>query len=149
VAGTYSILQKAERIERLSADLYRAAADAFPDAPEAPLLRRIAGEEDQHAARVRLLAGRYRADSSLFQGKALEVQGLDALVTEAEELQREIAAGRFRGGLPALLERLAALEEKGEMSHGDALARVSDPRVASFFRQMAGQDRAHRELLKK
>jgi rubrerythrin len=148
MAGTYAVFNKAERLEQLSAEVYRAAAEAFPAAPEAQLLKRLADEEDQHAVRIRLLASRYRHDSSLFQNTDFKLKALDALILEAQGLKREIDAGRWKDDLPGLIARLAELEARGESSHADLLAQGADPQVEGFFRRLAEQDRAHLEVLR-
>lgn len=147
MSGAYDVFLKAERAERLAGEIYLAIAEAFPDAPAAPLLRRLATEEEQHAARVRLLASRYRHAPRLFDNVEFKLRALDEALAEAERLRHEIADGGWSQDLEGLLGRLVEMEQLGASSHADVLAQGADPRIAEFFRQMAAQDRAHIALL--
>jgi len=147
VSGAYDVFLKAEQAERLAGAIYLAIAEAFPDAPEAPLLRRLAAEEEQHAVRVRLLASRYRHAPRLFDNVEFKLRALDEALAESEQLRLEIADGRWSRDLESLLGRLVEMEKRGASSHADVLAQGADPRIAEFFRQMAAQDRAHIALL--
>jgi len=144
---SYGVLEKAEQVERAAAKAYRAGAVALRGAPEGALLARLADEEEQHATRVRLLAARYRHDARLFQNVDFKLVVLDAEIAAWATVHREIADGRFDSDVPGLLQRLAALEEKSAQSHAQVLSESADPSVAEFFRKLAEQDRAHRELL--
>ena len=147
MGSPYLIFVKAERIEQLAAETYRAVAEAFPDAPVAPLLLRLAVEEEQHGARVRLLATRYRHAPRLFANVDFKLHALDELMAEGEQLKKEIVEGHWRGRLEALMERLVALEGAGALSHAHVLADGADPAVAQFFRQLSEQDQAHIALI--
>jgi len=144
---SYAVLEKAEAVERAAARAYRAGAAALRGSPQGALLLRLADEEDQHAARVRLLAARYRHDARLFQNVDFKLVALDAELATWTEAQREIEQGRWSGDAPGLLARLASLEEQSAQSHAQVLATGADPTVAEFFQKLAEQDRAHRELL--
>jgi rubrerythrin len=147
VHGAYDIFLKAEQAERLAAEVYLAIAEAFPDAAEAALLKRLAAEEEQHAARIRLLASRYRHVPRLFDNVDFKLQALDQGLAESEALRAEVAGGRWARDLPGLLAKLVELEKRWAGSHADMLAAGADPRIADFFRQLAAQDRAHAALL--
>lgn len=144
---SYGVLEKAEQVERAAAKAYRSGAAALRGSPESALLHRLADEEEQHAIRVRLLAARYRHDARLFQNVDFKLVALDAELAAWGALHREIESGRFEGDGPGLLRCLADLEEKSAQSHAQVLAESADPVVADFFRKLAEQDRAHRELL--
>ncbi len=145
--SSYTVLEKAERVERAAARAYRAGAGALRGSPQGALLQRLAEEEDQHAARVRLLAARYRHDARLFQNVDFKLVALDAELASWDAAQKEIEEGRWNGDPGGLLERLASLEEQSAQSHAQVLANGADPAVAEFFEKLAEQDRAHRELL--
>lgn len=145
--SSYRVLEKAEAVERAAARAYRAGAAALRGTRQGGLLSRLADEEDQHAARVRLLAARYRHDASLFQNVDFKLVVLDAELAAWGAAHQEIEAGRFGGDPAALLARLASLEEQSTQSHAHVLAAGADPVVAQFFEQLAVQDRAHRDLL--
>ena len=62
----FDILDRAERLEVLAAELYAAFAIRFADdASAAKLFGRLREEEHQHAARVRMLAAQARRDGKL------------------------------------------------------------------------------------
>lgn len=147
MATTYDVLERAERAERLAGLLYRTVAEAFPEAAEVPTFRRLADEEDQHAARIRLLAARYRHDPRLFENADFKSRALDEVAHAVETLHAEVIAGRWASDYPGLLDQLCALEERGAASHAEVLAEGAVETVAEFFRQMAAQDRSHRLLL--
>lgn len=148
MSSSYAVLEKAERVERAAARAYRAGAGALGESPHAALLTRLAEEEDQHAARVRLLAARYRHDARLFQNVDFKLVALDAEIDAWGRVLLEIEAGRWKDDPPGLLARLAALEEQSAQSHAHVLASAADPAVAEFFQKLAEQDRAHRQLLR-
>jgi rubrerythrin len=146
VASPYQLFRHAERVERLSAELYRALADRFPDDAEArALFSRLEAEEEQHANRVRLLAAHYRNDPKLpVEADAGE---LEACAAECEQAIAEVEAGAWNGDAAAVRRRLAALEERLARAHADLLARNASPALREFLAQLAALDSAHARLL--
>jgi rubrerythrin len=151
MAGPYQLFQAAERLETLASDLYLLLADRFAGDPDArDLFRRLADEEVQHAARVRLLFAQYRNDPRLFESASeLRVGTVDAerLVRETSELVRELAAGSWGDDLLEVLDRVRELEERCAGLHAQFLAAGAHPDVARFFEELATQDREHERLL--
>jgi rubrerythrin len=148
VASTYEIFQRAERIERTAAELYRLMAENFPwPAEDLALFKRLEQEEIQHAARVRLLASQYRSEPRLFRVDQVKLELMEQMEGWAEELRHELANGRWHGDLEGLKRRVADLEDRCGASHADMLADAADPRIVRFFRDLAAQDRAHKEIL--
>jgi len=147
-ASTYEIFQRAERIERAAADMYRLMAESFPwSAEDVALFKRLEQEEIQHAARIRLLASQYRNEPRLFHVDGVKLGLMEQVEAWAEELRHELTNGRWKDDLPGLKRRVAELEDRCGASHADMLADRADPRIARFFHDLAAQDRAHREIL--
>ena len=84
MGSTFQLFDKAEQLELLCADIYRALARQFQGDPEAhDLFQRLEAEERRHPARVRLLAARYQADSKLLEAAAVAAHHLDQLLRAA------------------------------------------------------------------
>ncbi len=146
MTSPYQLFRRAERVERLSSELYRALAAAFRDDPEAhALFSRLEVEEDQHANRVRLLAAHYRNDPKL--PVEADPGELEACAAECEQAIAEVEAGGWRGDLAETRRRLAALEERFARAHADLLARNASPALREFLAQLAALDSAHARLL--
>jgi rubrerythrin len=145
VGSTYDLFKRAERVEQLAAEIYAALAVRFRDDAGAHLLfRRLAAEEEQHAARVRLLAGTYRSDPRL---RVNGVEILDACVASGEAVLAAIRAGEWGDDVAGVKSRLAELEVSCSHAHAEILAANGGSALADFFRQLAEQDEAHVELL--
>lgn len=144
----FDILERAEQVELLTSELYAALARHFCADPSAlKLFTRLAEEEKQHAARVRMLASQSRRDTKLLAKITVDPQRIDALVREIGAVVTAIAVGRWRLDLPATREVLTELEERCAQAHTDGLEGL-DPALRSFFEQLASQDKAHEELLR-
>jgi rubrerythrin len=146
MASTYQLLQKAEKLELLAAELYRALAERYAGEARALFLR-LAQEEGQHATRIRLLAARYRHDTRLVATMSTESHELDALLEEAAQLLEAVRRGEWDGDQEAALARAAELETRFCLAHAHCLTRDAHPELLSFFQQLAAQDEAHRQLL--
>ena len=152
MASAFHILQAAERLEMLASGLYRLLADRFAhDPPAHELFLRLADEEVQHAARVRLLAAQYRNDRRMFD-EAIRLAGTtlqdpEAAVAAASALVEEVASGAWGDDLATVKDRLVDLEESCASFHAQFLARGVHPEVARFFDELASQDREHQRLL--
>ena len=144
----FDILERAEKVELLTSELYAAFARHFCADPSAlQLFKRLAEEERQHAARVRMLAAQSRRDSKLLARITVDPHCIDALVREIGAVIAAVAAGQWRLDLPATREVLMELEERCARAHTDGLEGL-DPALRSFFKQLAMQDKAHEELLR-
>jgi rubrerythrin len=148
MASTYSLLERAERLERLSSEIYLALASRYRG-EAGGLFERLAAEEAQHANRVRLLASRYRHDSRLVASVPGCLVELDALLAEAELVLRSVLEGAWDGDADAALVRAAELEARFSQAHASSLSRDAHPELLAFFRQLAEQDEAHRLLLRR
>jgi rubrerythrin len=147
MGSTYQLLEKAERLELLAQELYLALAGRFGgEARE--LFKRLAAEEAQHAARVRLLAARYRQDKKLVASLAADTTLMDRLLVEAEEALASATAGAWDGDPQAALRGAAELERRFCQAHAQALSQDAHPDLRAFFEQLAAQDKAHEALLK-
>jgi len=146
MATTYLLLEKAERIELLAEQLYLTLAARF-DGEAKALFSRLAAEEAQHAARIRLLAARYRQDSRLVGALTLDTPRLDRLLREAEEALAGARQGAWDGDPAAALDGAAELERRLCGAHAQALPKEAHPDLRAFFEQLAAQDRAHLDLL--
>jgi rubrerythrin len=147
MGSTYQLLDKAERLELLSEQLYLALAGRFGGETR-ELLKRLAAEEAQHAARVRLLASRYRQDKRLVASLAADTTLMDRLLVEAEEAIAAARAGAWDGDPQAALEAAAELERRFCQAHAQSLSQDAHPDLRAFFEQLAAQDKAHEALLK-
>ena len=146
--SAYPLFEAAERLEATCARIYEALAQRFEGDPEVrDLFRRLAGEELQHATRVRLLAARYRHDSSLFVSVDMAGAGMEALLEEALRALEEARSGAFGEDLGAVRRRLADLEDRFQAAHAEVIAALADPALKEFFARMAAQDEGHRRLL--
>ncbi|HET9551832.1 MAG TPA: ferritin family protein [Anaeromyxobacteraceae bacterium] len=148
MGSTYSLLERAERLERLASEIYLALASRYGGEIKA-LFERLAIEEAQHANRVRLLASRYRHDSRLVASVPGCTAELDALAAEAELVLRSVVEGAWDGDADAALRRAAELEARFSQAHASSLSRDAHPELLAFFEQLAAQDEAHRRLLER
>jgi rubrerythrin len=143
---TWQLLDRAERVEVLSARMYGALARRFGGDPEVRgLFVRLEAEEQQHASRVRLLAAHHRNDPKLpVVAGAAE---LDACIADATRALEDIEAGRWPQDLAEVKRRLRALEDRLARAHAHLLAKDTPPALRSFFTALAAQDEAHARLL--
>jgi rubrerythrin len=147
-ASAFEIFGLSERIEHGMARLYHAALERLPlDDPDRALFFRLEREEEQHAARIRLLVAQYRTEARLFGLATADLAGLEEGEREAEALREAIAAGRWDHDPAGLKRQLGELEARSGTSHAEILARSADPRIARFFGDLARQDAAHQALL--
>jgi rubrerythrin len=145
VGSTYDLFKRAERVEQLAAEIYATLAAQFrDDAATRALFQRLAAEEEQHAARVRLLAGTYRSEPRL---RVNGVEVLDACVASGEAVLAAIRAGEWGDDVADIKRRLSELEARCAHAHAEILAANGGSALADFFRQLAEQDDAHVELL--
>lgn len=146
VASPYQLLERAERVEALSARIYGALARRFKGDPDArALFLRLEQEEDQHYTRVRLLAAHYRHDSKL--RVEADTRELDACLAATTRALAEIEAGAWGNELGEVKRRLADLEVKVASAHAHLLA-SSTPPLREFFITLAQQDEEHARLLR-
>lgn len=146
MASTFQLLEKAEELELLAERLYQALAARF-DGDARALFLQLAGEEAQHAARVRLLAVRSRHDRRLVSALAGDSRFIDALLAEAGQSIVEVQAGGWDGDARAAVARAASLERRFCSAHAQMLSADAHPELRRFFDQLAEQDRGHAELL--
>jgi rubrerythrin len=145
---TLDVFRCAERIEAIAAAIYAALAQQFADdAPVRALFARLEQEELQHAARVRLLASRYRADRKLLE-RFTGVTELQEGLRLSEEALSEVLAGAWGRDVVEVKARLVELESRLGKAHAQAVAREGHPALREFFEQLALQDEAHLELLR-
>ncbi len=146
--STFQIFETAERIELLSADIYRALAERFADDAEARMLfQRLEEEEIQHANRIRLMAVRYLHDLRLFGKADLSALRLEEIFEEGQRALWSIARGEWGTDLAFVKRAVAELEAKFSAAHAHILSQTADPAVREFFEKLAQQDEAHHQLL--
>jgi rubrerythrin len=149
MSGTYALLRLAERIELLSAQLYRLLADRFrEDRATRALFLRLECEEDQHASRIRLLAARYRHDGRLLERVSATHQFLEGLVARGEAIVEEVARGAWGTDLAEVKRRLGEVELEFCHAHAHFLSEDGHPELRAFFAQLAEQDQEHARLLR-
>ena len=148
MATTFQIFERAERIELVCAEGYALLAERFKvDSAARALFLRLEEEELQHAARVRLLAARYRHDPRLLDGAPADLSELDLMLHDAETAVSSIRAGSFARSVEEAVVNLVALEERMSRAHAELIAHGGHPAQREFFRQLAEQDDGHREML--
>lgn len=144
----FDILERAEKVELLTSELYAAFARQFRADPSAlQLFTRLRDEEQQHAARVRMLAAQSRHDPKLLAKIAVDTDRMDALVREIGGIKAAVEGGNWRLDLPATRQALIELEKRCALAHTDGLQSL-DPSLRTFFELLASQDKAHEELLR-
>ena len=149
MGSTFQLFEKAEQLEVVCAEIYRALARQFQDDPRAhALFQRLEAEEQQHAARVRLLSVRYQHDSKLLEAAAVAAHHLDELLAEARAVLSRVASGAWGASLEVVKGELAELEERFSAAHAHVIASAANPALRAFFEQLARQDEAHGELLR-
>jgi len=149
MGSTFQLFEKAEQLELVCAGIYQALAQQFQADPAAHgLFQRLEAEEQQHAARIRLLSARYQHDSKLLEAAAVAAHHLDELLAEARAVLAQVAAGAWGASLEVVKGELAELEERFSAAHAHVIAATANPALKAFFEQLAQQDKAHRELLR-
>jgi rubrerythrin len=148
MASAFEIFSRAEQFERAVGELYAVIAESYPwDEGDRAIFERLAQEELQHAARVRLLAAHYRNDAALFKLDRPALDRIERAERNVEDMRAAVSAGRWQDDLPGLKAQLADLEDPSHATHAELLAEGADARVRAFFLELARQDRAHRDLL--
>jgi rubrerythrin len=144
----YAILEKAEQLELLSSELYAAFARRFGDDEAAlKLFTRLRDEEQQHAARVRMLAAQARRDSKLLGRITVDTRALDEVMREMIAVLANVRNGNWGADLGQTKRLLLELEERCSRAHAQGMTGL-DPSLRTFFEQLAAQDKAHEELLR-
>jgi rubrerythrin len=148
VATTFDILEKAEKLELLAAELYGAFARRFgDDAGAAKLFTRLKDEEQQHATRVRMLAAQARRDSRLIGKISVDGHALDEVSGEMTVMLANVQRGDWQADLTQTKRLLVELEDRCSRAHAEQLLGLNDS-LRKFFEQLAAQDKAHEELLR-
>lgn len=142
-----ALLEKAERVEALGARVYRLLAEGLADRPNAQgVFARLADEEEQHAARIRLLELKV-AERPWNPELRLDHAGADALVAEAESLLQKAELDAVAGiDLTTAARLLVESERRLAAAHAHSLV-AGDPDLEAFFADLAAQDRTHLEIL--
>jgi len=145
---SFEILEKAERLERLAAELYEAFAGHFAaDAAARKLFTHLRDEEQQHAARVRMLASQVRHDGKLLAKITVETGALDGVIREMIAMLANLRNGNWGADLAQTKRVLLELEERASRAHAEGMQGLNES-LRRFFEQLAEQDRAHEELLR-
>lgn len=145
----FDILDKAEKLELLASEIYGALARRFGDDPAAvSLFGRLREEEEQHAARVRLLTAQSRRDPRLLGKIVVDTRELDDVMKEMGAVLANLLAGSWEADLTQTKRLLLDLEERCSRAHAHVLYQGAHDSLRKFFEQLALQDKAHEELLK-
>jgi rubrerythrin len=148
VATNFDILDKAEKLELLAAQLYDAFARRFADdAAATALFIRLREEEQQHAARIRMLAAQSRRDSKLLGKIDVDTSALDEVAREMAAILANVGSGNWQADLSQTKRLLLELEERCARAHAHGLTGL-DSSLRRFFELLALQDKAHEELLR-
>jgi hypothetical protein len=136
-------------MEALAQNLYTRLADAFSERPALrDLFLRLAAEEGQHAMRIRLLE-RHRG-AALWPADIVErsSRDLDEMTAAITSMRQDLDRHHLALDADAVLQRLAAMEDRFHSIHAQELARSAVPGVQELFASLARQDGAHQELLR-
>ncbi len=143
-----ALLSKAERVEKLSAQIYRRLGAGLPAGSSArQTFERLAAEEEEHAARVRELKARVEARPWNPELR-LDLAAADALLAEAEMLlylvERETTIVSLEDAARFMIES----ERRLAGAHAHQLV-AGDPELESFFADLASRDQVHLEVLRR
>jgi rubrerythrin len=149
VPTNFDILDKAEKVELMAAELYDSFAKRFAeDGAARTLFERLRDEEGQHAARIRMLAAQSRRDGKLLGKIVFDATGIDEVLREMMTIIANVRAGKWSADLPQTKRILLDLEERASRAHAQFLAQGNDDKLRKFFDALAQQDKAHEALLK-
>jgi rubrerythrin len=145
---TYEHFSKAELVETIASEIYAHLATRFAGQPDvAADFRRLAAEEVQHAARIRMLARQTSSSKKLFRDLPRVDAEIEDLLRDAVLLRAEVRRERWGDDLGQIRARLVAWEDHLATAHAECVSRGADPSVSTFFEALAKQDRAHAHLL--
>jgi rubrerythrin len=148
VTTNFDILDKAEKLELLASEIYAQLARRFgDDAAAAMLFTQLRDEEQQHAARVRMVAAQSRRDSKLLGKISIDAREMDEVVAEMTTILANLRAGRWEADVKQTKRLLLDLEERCSHAHAQGLLGLNAS-LRMFFEQLALQDKAHEELLR-
>lgn len=148
MATNFDILDKAEKLELLAAEIYGALAQRFGDDSAAvKLFTQLRDEEQQHAARVRMVAAQSRRDSKLLGKISVDVPEMEEVLAEMTTILANLLAGRWEADVKQTKRLLVDLEERCSHAHAQELLGLNES-LRKFFEQLALQDKAHEELLR-
>jgi len=141
--SVHQLLNKAEQLEKLAAELYRALAKHFHlEADAKCLFEQLASEELQHALRIRMLDQQAWHDRKVFGERPPVVEGLDRLQQQAASLLQ--AAASWAHDFPETLGLMSQFEDELAVAHAELLARAADARLRGLFEALSAQDLAHK-----
>jgi rubrerythrin len=144
----FDILDKAEKLELLASEIYAELARRFGDDEKAvKLFTRLRDEEQQHAARVRMVAAQSRRDSKLLGKLVVDSRELDDVLIDMTTVLANLRAGRWEADLAQTKRILLELEDRSSHAHAQGLKGLNES-LKKFFEQLALQDKAHEELLR-
>jgi rubrerythrin len=148
--ATYDFFKRAEQVEHLAADIYALAARTWAgEGPLADLFQRLAEEETQHAARIRLLAARCMHDRNLMGGLGSAQPDVEAALDSAMQILGQLTSAGSGMDLNALKGMLGEMEKRFAAFHAQAMSAAAHPELQKFFARLAEQDRGHLELLQR
>jgi rubrerythrin len=144
----FEILDEAEKLELLASEIYAAFAKRFGDDAEAvKLFTQLRDEEQQHAARIRMVAAQTRRDSKLLGKISFDVKAMDDVTQEMVTILLNVRAGRWKADLAQTKRLMLDLEERCSRAHAQGLLGLNES-LKKFFEALALQDKAHAELLR-
>ena len=144
MANVLKVLDKAERVEALAAQLYAAMATRFDvESKGRSLFERLAREEQQHALRVRMLASQVRKRNVV---EIEEPADLDGMIPYLENLILSVGKSDGMADLERAIGFCVALENKLAGVHASKLCRAH-PDLFEVFEALARADREHCSLL--
>ena len=147
-ADVFQKFDKAEQVERAAGSLYRQLAERFRGKSEvAKTLEELASEEDQHALRVRMLRDRYAKRPGDFDDVALDLEAMEALLTEAATLAELFSREPFDLSVDEARRFMIRLEERFAEAHAQAMASAASDDLRTFFEALSRGDTAHARLL--
>jgi rubrerythrin len=146
--NVFDKFDRAEAVEHAAARLYRQLAQRFDQQSDiAKTFRELAGEEDQHALRVRMLRDRYSQKPSAAGEITLDCDAIEGLLAEAALLEELFAREPFTISVEEATRFMMQIEDRFSEAHAHAMASTSSPEVRAFFEMLAKQDAAHARVL--
>jgi len=145
-ATTEDRIKACIKVEQVCADLYRLAAEKFPEEKE--LWKKLAKAEEAHT-RVLIMSRSFHKLEALPESFLPHSMGLIELTLSAlKKLRNKMETEKLT--LPEVLEMCLTTELMTTESYlADLLSRETDSEVIKLFQRLTGDEKTHVELLEK
>jgi rubrerythrin len=138
------MLETAERIERLSEELYRTFARALADYEGLKAaFEQLAGDEAEHVECLRMLVQARRGHPSADREIAVDTDRLDLMIGEMRMAIDLVRASSDPGSIARLVRWALDMEREVGAIHADKLALEVCPEIGDLLTLLAEQDATH------